>query len=202
MSQLKDDENLWTGLVPVAFHVDYWDYIGWKDRFALPVYSERQRRYARRGSTSSVYTPGFVLNGEEWRGWFKRTALDTRAGEAVGKLRIDVLEDGRSIVTFTPVEELSYAVLDLNVAILGFGISSAVGAGENTGRTLTHDFLVLAFGSTVIKKDGQQYLVELPLPERDTSAATVALAAWVSSPDRGRPIQAVGGWWNEAAAQN
>jgi hypothetical protein len=53
---LKSDRRLWREVVPVAFHVDYWDYIGWQDRFASPQYSERQRSYARSGYVKGVYT--------------------------------------------------------------------------------------------------------------------------------------------------
>ena len=71
LSELKHDERIWDRLVPVAFHVDYWDYIGWPDRFATKAFGERQRNYARGGNVASVYTPGFVVHGEEWRGWFR-----------------------------------------------------------------------------------------------------------------------------------
>ena len=193
MGHFKKDKNLWTGIVPVAFHVDYWDYIGWKDRFALPVYSERQRRYARQGNINTVYTPGFVLNGEEWRGWFRGKQVDTRPGDSVGTLRVDII-DGYTEVTFAPVEELSHQTLDLHIAILGFDMTTEIAAGENRGRSLTHNFVVLAFARTVIKKDGHIYKAEFSLPGHDFNAPVVALAAWVGPRDKGEPIQAVGGW--------
>ena len=67
LSRLKVHPQLWHQLVPIAFHVDYWDYIGWQDRFARPEFSERQRLYARQNNLSTVYTPALVLNGTEWR---------------------------------------------------------------------------------------------------------------------------------------
>ena len=67
LSRLKVHPQLWHQLVPIAFHVDYWDYIGWQDRFAKPEFSERQRLYARQNNLSTVYTPALVLNGTEWR---------------------------------------------------------------------------------------------------------------------------------------
>ena len=63
LSGLKQDDRLWREIIPIAFHVDYWNYIGWQDRFSSPVYSERQRHYARNKGLSTVYTPGFLLNG-------------------------------------------------------------------------------------------------------------------------------------------
>ena len=63
VSALRDDPRLWTEYVPVAFHVDYWDYIGWPDRFASPAYGKRQRQHAQLGRVRNVYTPGFVVGG-------------------------------------------------------------------------------------------------------------------------------------------
>src|SRR5689334_12001294 len=56
-------------VVPLAFHVDYWDYIGWKDRFARPDFSDRQRWVAAIGRSDFVYTPQVILNGIDFRGW-------------------------------------------------------------------------------------------------------------------------------------
>jgi hypothetical protein len=60
-STLSANPGLWKQFVPVAFHVDYWDDLGWKDSFATPAYTQRQRDYAAAWGSSSVYTPGFVL---------------------------------------------------------------------------------------------------------------------------------------------
>lgn len=72
LSKLVDRPGLWDEFIPLAFHVDYWNDLGWPDRFASKTFTDRQREYARQGYLSSVYTPGFVLRGDEWRGWFMR----------------------------------------------------------------------------------------------------------------------------------
>jgi hypothetical protein len=69
MSALENEPGLWNEFIPIALHVDYWDYIGWKDRFVSLEYSARQRQYAQEQSLKTVYTPGFVYNGNEWRNW-------------------------------------------------------------------------------------------------------------------------------------
>jgi hypothetical protein len=56
-------------LVVQAFHVGYWDYIGWVDRFASPAHTNRQREIAARNNQRSIYTPQAVLNGQDWRNW-------------------------------------------------------------------------------------------------------------------------------------
>jgi hypothetical protein len=82
---LKDNPGLWKRFVPVAFHVDYWNYLGWTDRFALPEFTRRQREYAARWNTGTIYTPGFVLNGEEWR---PAGSVPSVATHRSGKLRV------------------------------------------------------------------------------------------------------------------
>ena len=63
LAKLRDDPELWKTIVPVAFHVDYWDGLGWPDRFASKAFTLRQYDYAARWRNGSVYTPAFVQNG-------------------------------------------------------------------------------------------------------------------------------------------
>jgi len=62
LSGLKSAPGLWKEFVPVSFHVDYWDHLGWKDAWGTKAFSDRQRAYARNWQTDSIYTPGFVLD--------------------------------------------------------------------------------------------------------------------------------------------
>lgn len=61
----ENDERLWVEVVPVMFHVDYWDRLEWKDPFALFENTIRQYAHRKRGDVASVYTPGLVSNGKE-----------------------------------------------------------------------------------------------------------------------------------------
>jgi hypothetical protein len=61
LTKFLDDPTLWKSRIPIAIHVDYWDYIGWKDRFASKENSARQRLHAKQGNVSQVYTPGFIV---------------------------------------------------------------------------------------------------------------------------------------------
>src|SRR5438270_83142 len=78
LGRLKSDDRLWQDFVPIAFHVDYWDRLGWKDRFAQSEWTQRQRAYANKWGSSSVYTPGFVLDGREWQDWSGDVSFPTR----------------------------------------------------------------------------------------------------------------------------
>src|SRR5260370_2199922 len=62
ISQLKDSPDLWKRVVPVAFHVDYWDNLGWRDRFAKPEFTARQRRYVATWPAESLFPPESVRN--------------------------------------------------------------------------------------------------------------------------------------------
>jgi len=192
MSKLRDDPRLWREVVPVAFHVDYWDYIGWNDRFASPVYSNRQRTYARTRHVSNVYTPGFVLAGKEWRRWFVYPVLDVDDDVDAGKLTLSIDEE-QAKMTFVPSIPVGRD-LELHVALLGFGLETQVNAGENSGRKLEHDFVVLGYESLPTKRTSDVYSASFPLPDAKVAPPRSAVAAWLSAPGDPRPIQAVGGW--------
>ena len=192
VSQLEDDPRLWRQVVPVAFHVDYWDYIGWKDRFASATFGARQREYARRRYVSTVYTPGFVLAGKEWRSWFMSPVLRLDDGVDAGRMSLKVDGD-EAVLAFTPSDSLP-GDLEVHVAILGFDLRTAVKAGENGGRTLEHDFVVLAYARFPTSRENSMHTARFPLPQATMSSERKAVAAWVSAEDDIRPIQAVGGW--------
>src|SRR3989442_5219435 len=84
LSGLCEDAGLWKRFVPVAFHVDYWDGLGWKDRWASPEFSTRQRTYAAAWRSGSVYTPGVDLNGQESRS--RRTSIPQSTSSKPGRL--------------------------------------------------------------------------------------------------------------------
>jgi hypothetical protein len=192
LSELKGDPRLWREMVPVGFHVDYWDYIGWPDRFASRRYSQRQQSYARSGRTSSVYTPGFVLAGKEWRSWFFDPVLEIEAGEAVGQLSLE-LDGNRVSAVFEPATPPTRP-LELHLAVLGFDLETAVEAGENHGKTLKHDFVVLGHSTVAMRRQQDLMSARAELPEARFESGREAIAAWVSAVGDPYPIQAVGGW--------
>jgi hypothetical protein len=63
LTRLAQDSKLAGQVIPLSFHVDYWDYIGWQDPFASPRWSERQRQYGRAFRSNRIYTPQLVVNG-------------------------------------------------------------------------------------------------------------------------------------------
>ena len=188
VASLKGDPQLWKQFVPVAFHVDYWDYIGWKDPFARNDYGLRQRKYRQLGNIRTVYTPGMILNGTEWQKWHYRHSVPT-TGEIVGNL--DVVLKGNDIsAVFSPVAEQT-TEWELNVAVLGFMLESNVRRGENAGRRLKQEFVVLGYRREA--SSDSQWQIKLPRVKKEHAMHT-GLAVWVNKKGALTPVQATGGW--------
>ncbi len=191
LSDLKTNGRLWSDILPLAFHVDYWDYIGWRDRFAHADFSERQRRYALEGGARSVYTPGMFQNGREWRGWW-RGQDPAQSSAKPGRLALTVNGASASVGFHAQALTAPESLL-VHVAVLGMDLKTNVTAGENDGRTLAHDFVVLGVRTAPMAKSGKRYAAELDLPIPSVSAPKRAVVAWISTADSQTPLQAVGG---------
>jgi hypothetical protein len=138
-SALKSSSDLWKKAVPVAFHVDYWDHLGWRDRFAKPEFTSRQHRYAAAWG-GDWFTLQFCRQRQGMARWFGGNAMPITSTK-VGVLRVSVGDDGK--VSATSPDTMQARPLALNVALLGNDLESDVKRGENSGRKLRHDFVVL-----------------------------------------------------------
>ncbi|MFK7975428.1 MAG: DUF1223 domain-containing protein [Halioglobus sp.] len=188
LGKLEAHPDLWERFVPVAFHVDYWNYLGWEDEWSSAEHSKRQRKYKAEGGLASVYTPGFVANGEEWRGWFKRKRLPESNISDAGTLKVSI-NDGAIVAAYNN-QRYEGKKLQLNIALLGFDIETSVAAGENRGRKLQHQFVVMGH-EEALSKSGEW---KLQLSGIQNSVKRNALAVWVTRPGKQKPLQSVGGW--------
>lgn len=182
LSRLKDNPRLWRDFAPLAFHVDYWDRLGWRDPFASKEWTARQYQYSQRWNSSSVYTPCFVLDGREWR----NSAMPSPSTESPGALKIEI-NGGNVNALFSSKNDRP---LDLYATLLGFGLSTSVRAGENSGRLLRHDFVVLAMENA--RMNGGKGRVSLPAAS--AQATRNALVVWLTERGQIEPIQAAGDW--------
>lgn len=194
--KFSEHQGLWNKVIPMAFHVDYWDYLGWKDHFARSRYSQRQKQYQKSGGIRSVYTPGFVVNGREWRGWLRGGLPDISPGKRVGCLSILVTMDQQVIAHFNPVAaDVDAPQLKAHMVLLGFDINSKIGGGENSGREFKEDFVVL--GDSIAKTSSVSKWI-IPWPDvRESGASRFAVVVWLSAEGNPAPIQAVAGWLNQ-----
>jgi hypothetical protein len=183
LSTLKDKP----GVLAAAFHVDYWDRLGWADRFASARYTERQTQQQALSGARFSYTPQVVVNGRDWRRWPdlpSAAAAGTNAAprlsmQRVGdevELRVQPAEDARSRWT------LWWAALE-------DGHVSAVKAGENAGVTLHHDHVVRQYGS--IAPWTGPLVQRLAVPQHGEGNRAMRVMAVVSDAASGATVQAL-----------
>jgi hypothetical protein len=142
-------------IVPLSEHVDYWDRLGWKDRFSSAALTARQQQYADRMNLASIYTPQIVVDGRaELVGSdadAARRTLERARKAAHGTLRLTVDDRGaRAVAVAVDVSELSQSRgdhADIVVAITEDGLRSNVTRGENHGRVLAHAAVVRSLGT-------------------------------------------------------
>ena len=149
LSGQKHDPSKFT---PLAFHVDYWDYIGWKDKFSKAEYSDRQRKIAAFGGAGFVYTPQFVMNGRDFKGWdnsrLNEKIESSQKLASRANLSLNAVQENGKITLKTNAQTTNPADaknVDVFVAIYENKLVSKVNAGENSGRELKHDYVVRDF---------------------------------------------------------
>lgn len=138
-----------TKVTPLAFHVDYWNYIGWQDRFSKTEYSNRQRELAT-NAVGFVYTPQFVLNGKDFRAWNNTRlaqAADTiHALTATAQLQLDAMSLSTGEIALKATAKVPDSAIarraNVFVALYENKLVSKVNAGENNGSELHHDYVV------------------------------------------------------------
>ncbi|HEU5055602.1 MAG TPA: DUF1223 domain-containing protein [Kofleriaceae bacterium] len=169
-------------VIPLAFHVDYWDDLGWKDPFSTAAWTDRQRRYAARVSGGRVYTPMLVVQG-------RAHMVGSSPGEVADALRrasrapgdgaaIDGRAAGPARVATDAAAGASRAAAFL--VLVESGIETEVTRGENQGRVLRNDFIVrrLARAFDLAPRERKSETVELaidPAWRRDRLAVVLFL---------------------------
>jgi hypothetical protein len=138
-------------VVPLALHVDYWDYIGWKDPYAKKEFSQRQKRLSLLQRQALVYTPQVLLQGVDFRGWagadFERQVARINAQPAKARLALELLPSGPDSLRVRVVAQAMDAKAAEGAAVYIASyenrLQSRVDAGENEGKVLSHDHVAL-----------------------------------------------------------
>lgn len=184
LNTLTTSPELFTSFIPMAFHVDYWNWLGWSDEFSEQQFSERQYQHVKQRHLSQAYTPGFVVNDEEWRGWFRgERQWPTQAAEAE---RLTLTVNGNTV----QVNYDAQVPMIAHVALLGMGIESIIEKGENRGKTLNHNFVVLNLST----QEGMASWTFDHNTATALKAPRTAIVAWVSEPGSVAISQAVAGF--------
>lgn len=182
------------GAVVQAFHVGYWDYIGWVDRFATPAHTARQKQIAQWNRQNGIYTPQAVLGGKDWRDWCGSGAnLPASTAPAQARIALKQLGADQFEATVTPAPGAP-ASWSAYWTITEHGHSSRVKAGENSGEFLQHDFVVRQFtpaGDYKTDANAPQKLTFRSIAPTPGHARQVNLV--VFDPKTGKTLQAVSG---------
>ena len=192
VNSLTNNSGLWRDFVPVVFHVDYWDGLGWPDRFASGRNTLRQHGYAASWKSESVYTPAFVLSGTEWRSLLGNRSTP-KVGTEVGVLELKQSSTNHFSVRFTPAANLK-GPFEATVAWIGGNLLTRVQRGENAGRALEHNFVALDWATLPLRGDAvAEGNVQIRQP-MGADARKLGLAVWVTRSGSPVPLQAAGGW--------
>ena len=183
-------------VVPLALHVDYWDYIGWKDPYAKRELSLRQRKLSQLQRLALVYTPQVLLQGRDFPGWgskaFHESIARINAQPARARMRLALLGvEGRGMEVEASAE-LGERADDaaLYLAVYASNLRNRVRAGENRGRVLNHDYVVLEWqGPFAIsnRRVERRRLALLP----GANAANSGVVAFVQNRPTGEVLQAI-----------
>jgi hypothetical protein len=178
----------------LAYHVDYWDRLGWKDRFGSPAFTTRQREQTERQHGSFVYTPQVAVQGRDYRSWpdadrLRQTLEVINKTPAHAAISMQATRNGRvaDIVIDARVDAEHRRDASLTVALTQNGLVSEVLAGENAGKRLAHDRVVRTWRSGLTLASGSlRDDVHLELP---TESGAVNAVAFIEDLHTGEILQ-------------
>ena len=143
--EIAGDESLRGKVIPLAFHVDYWNRLGWSDPFSSAEWSRRQMFYVRTLRLQTAYTPQAIVNGAMQFVGSNRTALTSAVDAAsrrapIGTVRVEATRSGNNMTA--TVHATAPEPYNIVLSIVQNDVTTNIGAGENSGRTQTEDAIV------------------------------------------------------------
>jgi hypothetical protein len=184
--------------IALAFHVDYWDRLGWKDRFGSPIFTERQYDGLRANRARFVYTPQVLVQGRDFPEWHDRRVTGALASAAAKPARAEIALEAQRQGGSIAVKATAHVPSGVDrkgavlyVALADDGLASDVKAGENAGVRLVHDHVVrqLRKGPSPDANGDIRWSAALPLPAETGSVSTVV--AFVQNPGAGDVLQSL-----------
>jgi hypothetical protein len=186
-------------LVPLAFHVDYWDGYGWRDRFSSPQFTQRQKQRGAFSGAGFLYTPQVLLDSRDFKAWSSlgdpspaARKSEPRPGASIA-LRNEAQPGGRHRVTLSARLANPAARGDAVawLALVENQLLSEVRAGENAGKRLQHDYVVREWiGPLAFDVDGRLE-TEREFRRPESVAANTGITAVVESTANGQILQAL-----------
>ncbi len=172
-------------VVALAYHVDYWDYVGWQDTFGDPLYSDRQRAYAKSWGSSRIYTPQMVVNGAKAVVGSRRNEVHGALDGASLPLAVDIVRDGDMLkIAIAPDPALADAVVWLITYLDRADVR--VESGDNAGKAMVYTQVVTGRQALGMWESASGAQLKLPLPEVFNQAST-GIAVIVQQENDGLP---------------
>jgi hypothetical protein len=187
LSKLKSEP----GVVALAFHVDYWDRLGWKDRFASAAFTARQAEQQATNGARFSYTPQVVVDGRDRKDW---PGLAPPLGKRPpSPVEIALVREGDRVGATVAAGAGSPKRLAAYWAVTEQGHVTAVKAGENRGVTLQHDFVVREYQTVPAwsARAGASQSLAFELAARSDATRPREVNLVVVDAESGRPVQAV-----------
>ncbi len=191
---LRSHSDLWKKFIALNFHVDYWNQLGWTDRFSRDQFTKRQNDYASLWGTSKIYTPEFVLDGKEAGSSFKIFPIPNRT-EKNGEITLTSSVQKKVEAEYRRLGSLSDDKFKVYLAVLGNGLESKVNSGENKGELLKHNFVVLALleKEMIFSKKMEKSTLQFDWPKLQETPPSLSVVAWVIDEKSNQLQQAAGG---------
>ncbi|WMT86937.1 DUF1223 domain-containing protein [Pelagibacterium sp. 26DY04] len=140
--ELLSDLGMRDDVVALGYHIDYWDYIGWQDTFALPANTELQKAYAESWGKMRIYTPQMVINGQTAVVGSDAAEAERAIEEAVSPLSVSLRANGEQSITFEAPADASLPPAVVWVVTYRDSAEVAIERGENSGRALAYTHIV------------------------------------------------------------
>ncbi len=192
LSGLQSDERLWKTLVPVLFAVDS-SKPGWRDRYADTENAARLSAYRANWGVEHAYVPAVVVNGVEWSGWAREEAIPMPPTPDAGVLTAVKASTEEVTVAFEPADK-AFRDWTAHAALVGYGIVSKIGGGENLGKTTRRDFVSLRVSRKDLEEKRGVFKATLKLAfKTDAPTNGLGLVVWITRGENPVPVQAVGG---------
>ena len=169
-------------VVAISFHVDYWDYLGWRDTLGDSAHTERQRGYAEAHGTRRIYTPQIIVNGVTGVIGSNREKVETAIADAGLPVPVTMRQgDGKVVIEVGAMPVPGRIPTTIRLALLTSEADVEIARGENAGSTIEYYNVVRAM-RPIGMWDGTP--VKITLPEREIMADGVDACAVLVQEDR------------------
>lgn len=181
---LKNDAHI----IPLAFHVDYWDRLGWKDSFSTAGFTQRQHEYAAKFNLESVYTPQLIINGRKELVGSNEAAIAETVSDFLNETASVTINVSNKIVEGNTVK-IGYIINNniahssINAALVQAKLVTHIRAGENRGLQLNNYNVVRDLTTMHLTNTTGNLILHLP---PGSNAAEFSIVLFVQDNDSGK----------------